>query len=127
MAGFGVASNAMNGYSAVVPMAAGTLGLHLNDVAFSAATYHAGVNIALDDFVAETTGLNASVAFGVAGYLASTGVATLSTSEGKSADVQFGGNAVTPYAQFNLGFATGEKLNAIITSGAAAVNFGIER
>lgn len=127
MAGFGVASNALSGYSAVVPMAAGTLGLHLNDVAFSAATYHAGVNIALDDFVAETTGLNASVAFGVAGYLASMGVATLSTSEGKSADVQFGGNAVTPYAQFNLGFATGEKLNAIITSGAAAVNFGIER
>lgn len=127
MAGFGVASNAINGYSAVVPMAAGSLGLCLNDVSFSSATFHAGVNVALDEFVASTAGVNASVAFGVAGYLAATADATLSTSEGKSADLKVGGNAVTPYAQFNLGFATGEKVNAMISSGAAAVSFGIDR
>lgn len=127
MAGFGVASNAINGYSAVVPMAAGSLGLHMNDVSFSAATFHAGVNVALDEFVAATAGVNASLAFGVAGYLASTVNATLSTSEGKSADLQFGGSSVAPYAQFNLGFASGEKVNALISTGIAAVNFGIDR
>jgi|GEM_PF-2750940 len=127
MAGFGVASNAINGYSAVVPMAAGSLGLHMNDVSFSAATFHAGVNVALDEFVAATAGINTSLAFGVAGYLAATANATLSTSEGKSADLQFGGSSVAPYAQFNLGFASGEKVNALISAGVAAVNFGIDR
>lgn len=127
MTGFGVASNALNGYSAVVPMAAGSLGLHMNDVAFSAATYHAGVNVALDEFVAASAGVNASLAFGVAGYLAATADAKLSTSEGKSADLQFGGSSVTPYAQFNVGFASGEKVNALISSSAAAVSFGIDR
>lgn len=127
MAGFGVASNAINGYSAVVPMAVSSLGLSMNDASFAAATFHAGVNVALDEFVATESGLNASLAFGVAGYLASTANATLSTSEGKSANLQFGGNAVTPYAQFNLGFNTGEKVNAMISSGLTAVNFGIDR
>lgn len=127
MAGFGVASNAINGYSAVVPMAAGSLGLHMNDVSFSAATFHAGVNVALDEFVAATAGVNTSLAFGVAGYLAATANATLSTNEGKSADLQFGGSSVAPYAQFNLGFASGEKVNALISTGVAAVNFGIDR
>jgi hypothetical protein len=127
MAGFGVASNAINAYSAVVPMAAGALGLHMNDVSFSAATFHAGVSVALDEFVAATAGVNTSLAFGVAGYLAATANATLSTSEGKSADLQFGGSSVAPYAQFNLGFASGEKVNALISTGVAAVNFGIDR
>ena len=127
MGGFGVSSNALNSYSAVVPMAAGMLGLSMNDVSFTAATFHAGVNLALDDFVATATGANASLTLGVAGYLASTANATLSTSEGKSSDLQFGGDAVTPYAQFNLGFATGEKLNTMISSGIAAVNFGLDR
>ncbi|MDP3935488.1 MAG: hypothetical protein Q8Q56_00620 [Alphaproteobacteria bacterium] len=127
MGGFGVSSNALNSYSAVVPMAAGMLGLSMNDVSFTAATFHAGVNLALDDFVATATGANASLTLGVAGYLASSANATLSTSEGKSSDLQFGGDAVTPYAQFNLGFATGEKLNTMISSGIVAVNFGLDR
>ncbi|QOL20243.1 hypothetical protein [Candidatus Bodocaedibacter vickermanii] len=127
MGGFGVSSNALNSYSAVVPMAAGMLGLSMNDVSFTAATFHTGVNLALDDFVATATGTNASLTLGVAGYLASNANATLSTSEGKSSALQFGGDAVTPYAQFNLGFATGEKLNTMISSGIAAVNFGLDR
>jgi hypothetical protein len=127
MGGFGVSSNALNSYSAVVPMAASALGLYMNDVSFTAATFHAGVNLALDDFVAAATGANASLTLGVAGYLASSANATLSTSEGKSSDLQFGGDAVTPYAQFNLGFATGEKLNTMVSSGIVAVNFGLDR
>jgi hypothetical protein len=127
MGGFGVSSNALNSYSAVVPMAAGMLGLSMNDVSFTAATFHAGVNLALDDFVATATGANASLTLGVAGYLASSANATLSTSEGKSSALQFGGDAVTPYAQFNLGFATGEKLNTMVSSGIVAVNFGLDR
>lgn len=127
MGGFGVSSNALNSYSAVVPMAAGMLGLSMNDVSFTAATFHAGVNLALDDFVATATGASASLTLGVAGYLASTASATLSTSEGKSSDLSFGGDAVTPYAQFNLGFATGEKFNTMISSGIVAVNFGLDR
>lgn len=127
MGGFGVSSNALNSYSAVVPMAAGTLGLSMNDISFSAATFHAGVSVALDDFAAVATGVNASLTLGVAGYLASTANATLSTSEGKSSDLQFAGSAVTPYAQFNLGFASGEKLNTMISSGIVAVNFGLDR
>lgn len=127
MGGFGVSSNALNSYSAVVPMAAGALGLSMNDVSFSAATFHAGVSVALDDFAAVTTGVNASLTLGVAGYLASTANATLSTIEGKSSDLQFAGSAVTPYAQFNLGFASGEKLNTMISSGIVAVNFGLDR
>jgi hypothetical protein len=127
MGGFGVSSNALNSYSAVVPMAAGSLGLYMNDVSFTAATFHAGVNLALDDVVAAATGTTASLTLGVAGYLASSANATLSTSEGKSSDLQFGSNAVTPYAQFNLGFATGEKLNTMISSGIVAVNFGLDR
>ena len=127
MAGVGFASNAIKGYSAVVPMAAGSLGLHMNDVSFSAATFHAGVNVALDGFVSESAGTEASVAFGLAGYLASTANATLSTSEGKSESLEFGGSAVAPYAQFNLGFASGEKINAMISSNVVAVNFGLDR
>lgn len=127
MGGFGVSSNALKSYSAVVPMAAGMLGLSMNDVSFTAATFHTGVNLALDDFVATATGVNASLTLGVAGYLASSAKATLSTSEGKSSDLQFGGDSVTPYAQFNLGFATGEKLNTMISSGVTAVNFGLDR
>ncbi len=127
MGGFGVSSNALDSYTAAVPMAAGALGLSMNDVSFSAATFHAGVSVALDDIAAAATGVNASLTLGVAGYLASTANATLSTSEGKSTDLQFAGSAVTPYAQFNLGFASGEKLNTMISSGIAAVSFGLDR
>jgi hypothetical protein len=127
MAGFGLASNALNNYSAVVPMVAGSLGLYMSNVSFSAATFHAGVNVALDNVVEADTGVNASLAFGLAGYLASTADATLSTSEGKSADLKFDGHSVAPYAQFNLGFNSGEKVNALISTGIVAVNFGIDR
>jgi hypothetical protein len=127
MAGFGVSSNALNGYTAVVPMAAGALGLSMNDVSFSAATFHAGVNVALDDFVAKASGVNASLTFGVAGYLAANANAKLSTNEGVSTDIAFEGSSATPYAQFNLGLASGETLNALISSGSVAVNFGFDR
>lgn len=127
MAGFGVSSNALNGYSAVVPMAAGSLGLSMNDVSFSAATFHAGVNVALDDVVENASGVNASLTVGVAGYLASTANAKLSTNEGVSTNIAFEGSSATPYAQFNLGLASGEKLNALISTGSVAVNFGFDR
>ncbi len=127
MAGLGIASAALNDYSAAVPMAAGTLGLHMDDVTFNAATFNAGVSVALDGFTAETTGVSAAMTFGVAGYLASTTNAKLGTSEGYSADLQLGGSSVAPYAQFNVGFATGESLNALFSTGSAAVNFSVER
>lgn len=127
MAGFGVSSNALSGYSAVVPMAAGSLGLSMNDVSFSAATFHAGVNVALDDVVANASGVNASLTVGVAGYLASTANAKLSTNEGVSTNIAFEGSSATPYAQFNLGLASGEKLNALVSTGSVAVNFGFDR
>jgi len=127
MGGLGVSSNALNSYSAVVPMAAGALGLSMNDVSFSAATFHAGVSVALDDAVATVAGANASLTLGVAGYLASAADAKLSTSEGKSFDLQFDGSAVTPYAQFGLGLASGEKLNTLVSSGIVAINFGLDR
>jgi hypothetical protein len=127
MAGFGVSSNALNGYSAVVPMANGLLGLSMNDVSFSAATYHAGVNVALDDFVAKASGMNASLTLGVAGYLAANANAKLSTSEGVATNIAFEGSSATPYAQFNLGLASGETVNALISTGSVAVKFGFDR
>ena len=127
MAGFGVSSNALNGYSAVVPMAVGSLGLSMNDVSFSAVTFHAGVSVALNDVVAQATGIDASLTLGVAGYLAANANAKLSTSEGVSTNIAFEGSSATPYAQFNLGLASGEKLNALISTGSVAVNFGFER
>lgn len=127
MAGFGVSSNALNGYLAVVPMAAGSLGLSMNDVSFSAATFHAGVSVALDDVVAKASGVNASLTVGVAGYLAANANAKLSTSEGVSTNIAFEGSSATPYAQFNLGLASGEALNALVSTGSVAVNFGFDR
>lgn len=127
MAGFGVSSNAFSGYSAIVPMAYNALGLSMNNVSFSTATFHAGVNLALDDFVAKASGVNASLTLGVAGYLAANANAKLSTNEGASKHIAFEGSSATPYAQFNLGFATGETLNALISTGSVAVNFGFDR
>lgn len=127
MAGFGLSANTLKGYAASVDMAAGSLGLYLDDVAFNAATYNLGVNVALDESVAKTLGADASVTLGVAGYLAADADAKLSTREGNISNLQLGGSGVAPYAQFNLGLANGTTANAILSTGIVAVNFGLNR
>jgi hypothetical protein len=127
MAGLGVSSNTVANYSAAVPMAKGLLGLNVNDAGFSAATFNAGVNFALDDAASNALGATTSVTLGVAGYMASNTTATLSTSEGNSFALDLGGNAYTPYAQFNFGFAGGEFANAVLGAQSVAVSFGLDR